>query len=224
MTASDIKTLRAQLSLTQAELATRINEIDSNLRIAASTVSRWECGHHAPSPHVAAALAQLATQAPAQPVTLTLADITCPGCGQVAFFREYGDARYERPILIADDDPANQPTLASVARTTRLMPTNIECYGCGYRLSDEHAAKIWDAIRWSPEDALAEGYPCLATLHDGRIKTAMLTTQHAASSHGAPVAVIDGVAHGYGDVQSLSLPDAPAAIIERVARAGYRLA
>lgn len=56
MTGDDIKTIRQQLGLTQAELANRINAIDPNLRIAATSVSRWESGKHAPSPHVAAAL------------------------------------------------------------------------------------------------------------------------------------------------------------------------
>ena len=79
--------------------------------------------------------------------------------------------------------------------------------------SADALARVW----------LAAGYPCTATLHDGRITAAILTTQHATSSYGAPVAVIDGVAHGYGDLRSLALPDAPAAIVERVARAGYRL-
>lgn len=56
MTGDDIKTIRQQLGLTQAELANRINAIDPNLRIAATSVSRWESGKHQPSAHVVAAI------------------------------------------------------------------------------------------------------------------------------------------------------------------------
>lgn len=225
MTGAKVKEIRAQLGLTQAEFATRLNATDRNLKITASTVSRWESGKHQPSAHVVAALRQIAPQATSgQPIALTLTDITCPGCGQVAFFREYGDARYERPILIANDDPASQPTLAPIARTTRLMPTNIECYGCGYRLSDDHATKLWDAIYWSPDDALADGYSCIAIMRDGKRRDAILTTDHAASSYGQPVALIGTTPHGSGDVAALDLGHAHAAIVERARGAGYRLA
>lgn len=60
MTGNDVKRLRDQLGITQAELATRINQIDPQLRVHPATVSRWEAGRHAPSPHAAAAMGILA--------------------------------------------------------------------------------------------------------------------------------------------------------------------
>lgn len=60
MTASDIKTLRAQLGLTQSELATRLNRIDPSLRTSASTVSRWETDpRRNPSARAIAAMRQI---------------------------------------------------------------------------------------------------------------------------------------------------------------------
>lgn len=57
MIATDIKLIRQRLGLTQAEFAAELNNIDPNLRVYASSVSRWESGRvKTLSPHVAAAV------------------------------------------------------------------------------------------------------------------------------------------------------------------------
>lgn len=56
MTGADVKRIRTQLGLTQSELGHRLNAIDSNLRVHAASVSRWESGRLNPSAHAAAAL------------------------------------------------------------------------------------------------------------------------------------------------------------------------
>lgn len=60
MTGNDVKAIRAQLGLTQAEFAIQLNKIDPNLRIYPTSVSRWENGHVKElSSHAAAAIAIL---------------------------------------------------------------------------------------------------------------------------------------------------------------------
>lgn len=66
---------------------------------------------------------------------------------------------------------------------------------------------------------LHEGYPCTT---DGR--DASLTTNHAASSWGQPVILLDGVAHGSAEVGPIGLGDAPVAVAEAATRAGYEVA
>lgn len=63
MTPEQIKTLRAELGLSQSQLANRLNDLDPYLRILPSTISRWENGKHTPAPHVQGALQALAAQA-----------------------------------------------------------------------------------------------------------------------------------------------------------------
>lgn len=60
MTGNEVKAIRTQLGLTQAELADQLNKIDPQLRIVPTSVSRWESGKHDPSPHAAAAIDILA--------------------------------------------------------------------------------------------------------------------------------------------------------------------
>lgn len=56
MDGRDVRTLRAHLGISQRELADRINAVDPSMRVSATTVSRWETGQRAPSPHSAAAM------------------------------------------------------------------------------------------------------------------------------------------------------------------------
>lgn len=77
MTGADVKTLRTQLGLSQSELANQLNYIDSNLRVHATSVSRWESGRLNPSAHAAAALGILQRRggnAPAGPAQLTASE------------------------------------------------------------------------------------------------------------------------------------------------------
>lgn len=67
------------------------------------------------------------------------------------------------------------------------------------------------------------GYPCTVTLIDGSGADAQLTTDHAASSYGQPVLMIDGVPYGSDDVDTVVLPDAPDGINAATLRAGYRI-
>lgn len=67
------------------------------------------------------------------------------------------------------------------------------------------------------------GYPCTVTLLDGSSTDAKLTTDHAASSYGQPVIVIGQTAYGSGDVQVVTLPDAPDGITLAAVQAGYRV-
>jgi transcriptional regulator with XRE-family HTH domain len=49
MTPEQIKSLRAQLGITQRELAERINALEPGLRVAHTSVSRWESGRVRPA-------------------------------------------------------------------------------------------------------------------------------------------------------------------------------
>lgn len=157
MTGADVKAIRSQLGLSQSELANQLNFIDSNLRVHATSVSRWESGKLNPSAHAAAAIGVLARggQSPDDAPEITIADLTCPGCGQVGFFWEWGDLRYGRPIHFPGDDPATRPELGEIVSYSRMRATNIECRGCAHRLSDDHADRIWAALH-SPEPVLLD--------------------------------------------------------------------
>lgn len=95
----------------------------------------------------------------------------------------------------------------------RLDRNAVSRYERGVRTPDYRVelalARLW----------LHEGYPCTA---DGR--DAILTTNHAASSWGQPVILLDGVPHGSAEVGSLDLGDTPEAVAEAARRAGYEVA
>lgn len=68
MTGAEVKAIRDQLGLTQAEFAIQINKLDPNLRVYPTSVSRWESGRHDPSPHAAAAIRKLIQERTDDPI------------------------------------------------------------------------------------------------------------------------------------------------------------
>ena len=63
-------------------------------------------------------------------------------------------------------------------------------------------------------------------IHCGEeMKPGVLTTEHAASSYGLPILLLDGKPHGPGDLPGavLTIPDASPEVIRAARRAGWRI-
>lgn len=120
--------------------------------------------------------------------------------------RQTGLSQPRFAARLIETDPYIAPNGASISRWERGKLT-------------PHAGTV-DALTrlW-----LDIGYPVTATLHDGTTRPGTLTTNHSASSYGQPVVVIDGTAHGAGDVAGIELDDAPDAIVQRARAAGFAL-
>lgn len=84
-----------------------------------------------------------------------------------------------------------------------------------------HVAPNGHAMDALVRTALHLGIPATVTLRDDATQAVILTTNHASSSYGQPVAAGDGIAYGPGDVTTIALGIPVAEVVDQLRALGW---